>query len=546
MTRKIALAIIFLVCLQSKLLAAAGDSVRISIPPYTDTTCFGSQLRFIETDTFPTATVQWYINNMPVGVTLDTFYTTAPNDGDSVYCRIFLPSGDSATSNAIVVHRALSIPARALVSLMVGANPDCEGYPLTFEVYPVNGGTNPRYQWMINRMPITGSDSTTFTRYFGGADTVTCRMVSNSECAPEDTVFSIPVPIIHINLTADINIIATSTNICKGQSTTFTALARDYGRADAVSFQWYINGLPALGALTATYITDSLDSADRVTCVMTTTDSCVLNPVDTSNELFIVVNHLQRTSAYVNLINGSNPGCIDSAVTFKAIFDSFGFAPYYEWRINGVLANTYSDTISRIFAPNDVVSFTIWAADGGCYIHDTINVPGVIMIRDTAPPAPLVSLIGNLLVANDGSGSYRWFYNSVNSEVGATLIPGANGVTHRPGILGYYFAMNDSSYCPSPRSNIIYISLLRVDEVGSSGVKLYPNPSKGTLNFDWGKTTSSMVFELYTTDGRGLMHTDITNTSTHTIDLSYLPSGNYFVVLRNENGSSTRMITLDK
>lgn len=546
MTRKLILLLLVIIGLQSKLFAAPGDSVRIYIQPYTDTSCYGAQLRFTETDTFAGATVRWYINSTFIGVTLDTFFTTAPNDGDSIFCMITLPGGlDSARSNAITVHRSDSVPARALVALIAGSNPDCAGYPLTFEVYPVNGGTNPRYQWMINGIAITGADSTTFTRYFGGADTVSCRMISNSPCAPEDTVYSTTVPIIHIHLTAALNIITYSNPICVGTTDTFQAIASSYGNVSLASYQWYVNNVAVPGAISPIYITDTLSDGDSVFCVFTTADSCVLNPTVKSNVIHMIVNHYQRSSAFVNLIAGSNPGCIDSPVTFEAIYDSLGYAPYFEWTINGSVVLTMSDTIKRIFNNNDVVAFHIRATDGGCYTQDTINVPGVMMIRDTAPPAPLVSLIGNQLYANNGTGSYRWYYNAVNSTVGATLIPGANGVSYHPARLGYYYAMNDSSYCPSAPSNIIYISLLKVNDLEGADISVYPNPSQGIINLDWGTTVADLQFAVYSVDGKEMYRQAVSSKTTRSVDLSALPAGSYFLVFSNGVGKSTKMIQLE-
>ncbi|NDC42562.1 MAG: T9SS C-terminal target domain-containing protein [Chitinophagia bacterium] len=489
----------------------------------------------METDTFAGATVKWFINGVYTGVSLDTFYTTAPNDGDSVFCRIYV-GGDSARSNAIVVHRAASIPAQALVSLIVGSNPDCAGNRLTFQVYPVNGGTNPKYQWMINGVEMPGEDSTTFSGIFGGADTISCRMVSNSECAPVDTVFSVKVPIIHIHLTETVNIITLHNPTCQYAADTFYAYAFDYGTA--VRYQWYVDTTAVVGGITDRYITDSLRDGDSVYCVITSLDTCVLNPITKSNTLQMIVSHNQSTSAYVNLIHGANPGCLDSVTTFKAIYDSFGFNPFYEWTVNGVPTALGSDTISRRFNDGDIVSFFIRTRDGGCYTHDTITTPGIYMIRQQTPATPLVSLIGNMLVANDGTGTYRWYFNTVRSYTGATIIPGATGPTYHAVVLGYYFAVKDSLYCPSDNSNIIYISLLSVKEVFGESVKIYPNPTHGMLHFEWGGLATEMRVEVYNAAGIGVQYEKWNTASARNLDLTSLPNGTYYLVLRDSEGKA--------
>jgi hypothetical protein len=83
-----------------------------------------------------------------------------------------------------------------------------------------------------------------------------------------------------------------------------------------------------------------------------------------------------------------------------------------------------------------------------------------------------------------------------------------------------------------------------------TGIVSYSNAAVATFmgsgNAMTISTTGTITMEVYNTDGRGLMHNEISNASTRSIDLTHLPDGNYFIVLRNEKGSSTRMITIEK
>jgi hypothetical protein len=160
------------------------------------------------------------------------------------------------------------------------------------------------------------------------------------------------------------------------------------------------------------------------------------------------------------------------------------------------------------------------------------------MIRDSTPATPLVSLIGNLLLVNEGSGTYRWYYNTTNTDVGSTLIPGATGPTYHAVTLGYYYAIKDSSYCPSLRSNIIYISLLGINDVFGASVAIYPNPTKGVLQFNWGTLTGEMKIEVYNAAGSGITYQSMNTQTMHTLDLSYLPTGTYYLVLRDKEGKA--------
>jgi hypothetical protein len=542
MIRKLTL--VFLLFIGSWVSASAQvrDTVTIHIPPYTDTTCVGTQQTFYATatsDTFTGATYKWFVNNVYTGINLDTFLTTALNDGDSVFARLIFTNSfgilDSTQSNAITIHHLASIQPRVITALISGSNPDCAGHPLTFQAYPVNGGITPQYQWFINSTEVVGADSTTLTGVFGGADTIICRMISNSPCAApfSDTAYSIPIPIIHIHLTASISISAVYDTICGGGRDTFNAVAANYG--DGATYQWYVNNTPVAGAISTQYITDSLRQGDSVFVVLTTPDTCVLNPVIQSNVLYVFVKHVYSTHAQIDLTTGTNPGCLGDPVTFTGVYDSFGTAPYIAWYVNGVLTNVGSNTLSGTFANLDQVYFTVHQTDGQCYDHDTIDVSPVILIRDTTPVAPVVHLHGDTLVTYS-SGTLTWYRNGVNSYTGATLVVGATDTFYHPVDLGYYFAVANNVNCASPYSNIIYISLLEVENVAMGPVNIYPNPTSGTISMDWLVAPANVTVNVYNALGQNLVQQVVNNRSHLDVDLSALPNGNYYLELRGADG----------
>ncbi len=556
MLRKITLFLLLFISMNSISRAQVRDTATIHLLPYTDTTCIGSQLEFwatLSSDTFSTVTYQWYTNSYPTGVTLDTFYTTAMNDGDSAYCVIHFVNSfgvnDTDTSNVIYIHRAISIPPRVLVSLTTGSNPDCAGHPLTFTAYPVNGGSNPRYQWYINGTEVSGSDSVSFTRIFGGADTVSCRMISNSTCAPFDTVYSVLIPIIHIHLTQNITISAVHDTTCAHGVDSLQAVVVDYGTG--VTYQWFVNGIPQFGAVNQNYYTDSINDGDSVYCVSYTSDSCVLNPTDTSNGFIVHRIRLINNSAYMRIMRGSNPGCFDSTMTLQAVIDSCGSAAHIEWSINNVPDAVDSTTISRYFVNHDRVSFYVHPAPG-CYVHDTIRVPEMVILRDSSSTIAtgILSLIGNALIVSN-HGTFQWYYSDINNYHTSTgidsIVPGIDSATYHPTHLGYYYCKKISNNCPMLPTNIIYISLLDVNKVEMPNVQISPNPTSGEVFMNWGDVHNQVSIDVFDVVGRNLKHEVINNASSGKTDLSMLAAGSYFIVLRNENGAySSHKIQVEK
>jgi hypothetical protein len=540
MIRKITL--LFLLCIgfQSVVKAQNFDSVTIAITPYTDTSCPGTQLRFIATqsnDTFSTTTYQWYTDGFPTDVTIDTFYTTALNTGDFVYCEIYYTDStgalDSAMSNIITIYHSDSIPPRAIIALTVGSNPDCGGHPLTFTATPVNGGSAPIYQWMVNDTAVTGADSATFSGIFAGGDSISCMIVSNSPCAPFDTAYSNVIPVLHYNLTAAATISVTRNPICAGTLDTFNVSLSNEGSGYNVA--WYVDTSTIPSALGNAYMTDSLRNGDLVYCILTAPDSCILNHTVLSNVITMTVIDNLPSSVSVAITKGTNPGCLDSPVVFTATYANFGTAPATTWYVNGFATDYNTNMLDTMLLNGDVVSFKINETDGGCYINDSLIAPGIIMIRDSTPVTPLVSLIGDKLIANT-SGNYTWY----GPDSGSTSpIPGAINQTYQPLALGYYYAIRDSANCPSLPSNVIYISLLGVNTISNAAnVKVFPNPTSGILNLEFDHAVS-MQLDVYSMSGQVLMHEEVVNQAKHATDLSHLAEGNYLVVIKGQDGSSS-------
>ncbi len=322
MIRKITL--IFLLCIGFQNLAKAviiRDSVTISMTPYTDSTCAGTQLTFWahgNIDTFGGVQYHWYTNGTYTGVSIDTFNTTALGDGDSVYCWIvFINSAgllDSSLSNVIYVYHPAVFAPGAVISLIIGSNPDCAGHPLTFICYPINGGTAPTFQWLINNVPVPGAIADTFTHIYGIADTVSCVVTSNSTCAGSfplvDT--SNKVPIIHIHLTPSIIVSATRNPICQGTLDTFTAAVADVGTGATLA--WYVNGTIVPTSLGDTFITNTLVDGSLVYCIVRTPDSCVIGDSTVSNIITMTVVGNLADTAWIDLTSGANPGCLSTKV----------------------------------------------------------------------------------------------------------------------------------------------------------------------------------------------------------------------------------------
>ena len=539
MVRRVLLLLLLCIGFQNVVRAQVPDTVHIIMPYGTDTTCPGIQLNFSATHSFTSDTVvayHWYTDVSYTGVSIDSFHTTALADGDSVYCwMVFYLGGvlDSVRSSTIIIHRSGSIAPRVAISLIVGSNPDCAGHLLTFLALPVNGGDSALYQWYIDSVALPGEDSITISRIFSAGDTVKCQMISNSVCSSpfDDTVMSPGVPFIHDSLTATIGITAAFNPICAGSHDTFFATTGSAGSGYTLS--WYVDSTLIPTALGPIYPNSTLANGDIVYCILNAPDPCVINHTTVSNPITMTVISLAATSAYAVLTQGSNPGCLDSPVTFVGHFLNFSNTepPVYTWYVNGLPVLTGDSVLTRYYFNDDILTYTVYDTSGGCFAHDTVNSPAIVMLRDSTPATPLLSLIGDLLVVNNG-GHYKWYLDS-------TLIPGAINQTYHSGPFGgYYFVVKDSAGCPSLPSNVIYIALTGVKNISNGGgLTVYPNPTSGILNMEWGQVKAKMSMNVYNATGQVVDHEVFVNQTGSQANLSKLPAGSYFIEVTDQDGN---------
>jgi hypothetical protein len=248
-------------------------------------------------------------------------YTIAPAIGgcigDSVEYQVIVTPGDSVN-----------------IEIMASADSVCEGTPVTFIAIPVNGGTNPSYQWQVN-----GNNAGT----------------NNPASSIQHPVSVDPLLPVSITTTPSAN------PICEGDSVTFTAIPTNGGTSP--TYQWQVNGI---NTGTNSPIFTYLPSAnDQVLCTLTSSEPCTTSNPATSNEQLITVLPVP-------------------AVTFTPCFDTITTTNAKPIRLRGgiPLGGTYSGTgISNgYFYPsvagpgNHLITYTYTnsalCTDAGCWMLD--------------------------------------------------------------------------------------------------------------------------------------------------------------------------------
>ncbi|TSA26254.1 MAG: hypothetical protein D4R67_08175 [Bacteroidetes bacterium] len=327
--------------------------VTISISASNNFICAGTPVTFTATSANggPSPFYQWKVNGVNVGSN-STVYTYTPANGDVVTCQLTsslsCASGNPATSNAITM-TVYSI-APVSITITVSANPACQGNAVLFTAIPVNGGSNPVYQWKVNSVN-AGTNNSTFSYVPANGDIITCILTSNALCATGSPATSNAITMTILpNLPAGVTITASANPVCEGTQVTFTATPMNGGSSPV--YQWNVNGVN-VGTNNSTY-TYTPVNGDIITCQITSDYLCATGNPATSNAITMIVN---PNLAVSNLITASaNPVCEVTLVTFTATPTNGGSAPFYQWQVNGVNVGTNSSTYSYIPVNGDVVT----------------------------------------------------------------------------------------------------------------------------------------------------------------------------------------------
>ena len=446
------------------LTVSAAVTPNVSISANQNNICAGIPVTFTSSSSNggTSPSYQWLRNGVSINGATATSYTssllaTADVISLQLNSNATCASPATVTSNAITM--AITPTVIPSVSISASSNPVCAGSSVTLTAQPVNGGAAPYYNWYLNNTIVNSIHAASYTVTPNNGDVITCKLISNANCASPDTVSSNNLA---INTTArvvpTITIAASADTICPSTTVNFTSSETNGGVSPV--FHWLINGVNASGS--ANFSSGNLNNGDVISCKMISSATCATPDSIVSNAVVITV--ASGVTPAISIVSDSgNTICAGTSVTFSANIANGGSSPAYQWLKNGLHAgnaNTYStasltngDIISCILTTSAVCASAPTANSN----NDTISVkptPSTPVINvsnpvcDNSPlqfntdavtgaayawtgPAGFTSTVQNPVIGNPSSGN-NGAYSLVVSLAGCSSGTGSTNVTVNP------------------------------------------------------------------------------------------------------------------
>ena len=280
-------------------LVAASNSITINptiipsvnISASANDICQGSIINFnaVPANGGTNPSFQWQVNGLHTGSNLPSFSDGNLSDHDVVTCKMqnnescVIP--DSALSNPINIH--VIVPLVPSVNITAVDTTLCAGSVASLMALPVNGGSAPTFQWMVNGVPAGTNNQQYSSNNFSDGDLITCQVTSSSTCLVHATANSNTIRFhVKSNLVPQVNIKSSSDQSCAGVSVQFEASINNSGTDP--QYQWQINGVNE-GPNAEIFNSNQLSDGDMISCIVTNDASCAAG---TSNTIRANINPL--------------------------------------------------------------------------------------------------------------------------------------------------------------------------------------------------------------------------------------------------------------
>ena len=307
---------------------------------------------------------QWYKNNAPIAnATADSlkFLNITLSDAGTYKCVIKNNVNATVTSADALVQIKPLLPLS--INITNSRSISCENDTAVFLTTFKNGGTKPKFQWLLNDvslgMPDTLSQLT--VQYQSSWHYYKCRIISSEQCAIPNALISNDLQYNVIpNDTSKITISGPAAEHCVGLPITINAVSENGGSTP--QYRWLVNGVERASGSASTFISSTLAPNDKVKCLLVSSKKCVFkNPLQ-SNEYLPRIR--ANTTVGISLMANKTTLCTNEMVDFTATSTGTGTTPQYQWYINATPVGTNWFTFqTNVLKNKDVVKVRLTSSE---------------------------------------------------------------------------------------------------------------------------------------------------------------------------------------
>lgn len=233
------------------------------------------------------------------------------------------------------------------------------------------------------------------------------------------------------------------------------------------------------------------------------------------------------TSPDAPTLTGTTNICAGSSTTLSIASGNLNDATQWQW-YSGSCGGTAVGTGTSLMVSAPGTYYV--RGEGGCVTGGTCNT--ITVTQTTVNTGTSVS--GITISSSQPGATYRW----LNCATGYSVINGATAQSYTPTVNGTYAVEVTLNGCVDT-SNCVVINNLGIDDISIQDISVYPNPTNGKLEVNFGKVIDLQAFTVTDVTGRQIRIEQAMLTDKVSIDISREAAGVYFINVKVGNAIQT-------
>jgi hypothetical protein len=238
--------------------------------------------------------------------------------------------------------------------------------------------------------------------------------------------------------------------MCSGATAGFTA--NPFNGGNAPVYQWKVNNINA-GTNSPNFTSAAFLNGDQVTCELSSNSTCASNTLGLSNALTMSVSAVLVPSVSISLVQGNNPSCSGTSLSFSAIAVNGGNTPFYQWQVNGASVGSNSPVYTAGLNNNSTIT-CLMISSSSCANPQSMLSTALAITVHPIPPSPNISASGSLSFC-DGD-SITLFSSAATGNIWSN---GANTSSIIVSASGTYTLAQSINSCVSLPSSPVSVSV---------------------------------------------------------------------------------------